>query len=262
MKKVEILLTKVIISVTAICLIVLGAVLSEPPIKTQAQNEVGAEGLLEDYSLSLEGNIQPNTSEFSPAMLDLIKDRQDFYAEYFVSALHSDLLGVESVYTLKTVNVDPMDKTLEVVGALETLTFTGKYRLNNPEDYPMVLAARLAIKNATDPRVKQELEDYAVRALNDITESLKPGRFEITWVLNHSIVYDQTTNTIIADTYSDVARDKLTGTDKIAWQDGSFVRQKPEIEPMADYMIFNTSVEDLAKGLLDQYNEIYAGHSQ
>jgi len=100
MKNKRALICKTFLSVVLISSIILVVVLLKPLGKVIAQNKNEADELLESVSSSLEGEKQADLIVNSPTMVELVINRQIFYDDYFTSALHSDLLGLQSEYTI------------------------------------------------------------------------------------------------------------------------------------------------------------------
>ncbi len=231
----------------------------QPAMRAQAQSLSSVQASLQSYADSLAGKVQPSLANYSPEMLNLIEDRQDFYQAFFFDALHSELLKGDSSYSEIILDQPSSDQTYQTVHAVETVNLTGISLLKDPINYPMYRAALLASQRATDTRVKQELDAYAARILNEVGESIKSGEYTISWTLNHTITYDLKTGRIVKDSFTDVAKDRMAGTDIVTWNMDTFSRQQPKIESFPDYEMYHSSIEELANGLLEQYNQIFKG---
>lgn len=66
---------------------------------------------------------------------------------------------------------------------------------------------------------------------------------------------------IVQDSFTDAANDNPKGCDNVSWIDGEFVRRKPHLTRMPDYMIYHTPVEELGKSLLETCSRAYGGQA-
>ncbi len=221
-------------------------------------NKEGVETLSLDYSKSLSSGKIINESNYSPMMIKLINERRDFYKEFFDIGLHSDLLSIESDFKVESITKDNKQNNVYKVEAVETVTMNGKYRCSSPEDYPLVKAGKLALTKTENPEVKKEIESYIKSMIDGVNESVKEDSFEIIFIVEHNLILKSNKNgpMIIRDSFTDKASDNPEGHDNINWVNGKFMRKKQDLTKMPDYEIWHTPIEELAEGLLRDYEKI------
>lgn len=227
---------------------------SEIPI-----DEEDVKSVLMDYSKSLSTEQMTSEKNYSPMMKKLINERREFYKEFFDIGLNSDLLNIESEYSIESITKDDKQKNVYKVETVETVTMNGKYRCSSPEDYPLVKAGRLALTKTENPAVKKEIESYIKSMIDGANNSINEGSFEIVNFLKHDLIIKSNKNgpMIIQDSFTDKANDNPEGHDNISWVNGKFVRKKQDLTQMPDYVIWHTPIEELAENILDDYSRIY-----
>ncbi|MDY7041809.1 MAG: hypothetical protein SVX38_13210 [Chloroflexota bacterium] len=214
--------------------------------------------ILLDYSTCLSTGQVTKDSYYSPMMRDLLQDRRGFYKEFFDVGLHSDLLSIESDFTIESIVQDDEQGNLYNVKATEMVILHGKYRCSSPEEYPLVKSGRWALSRTDDPAVKKAIEGYIESMVDGVNESIKEGGFDIVFVVRHELVMsNEKSLRIVQDSFTDAANDNPEGTDNISWINGRFVRRKPDLTKMPDYVMYNTPIEQLGESLLDTYSRIF-----
>lgn len=173
--------------------------------------------------------------------------------------MNSELKKIESAYTVESVVQSSKDKNVVEVKTVEELTSTGKPFIKKVEDYPMVQAANWAISKTEDEAILRELKTYLQNTIDGVNDSIEQGEYEIVWIIQHQLTMDKKTNRILSDSYTDEATDNINGTDKVTWVDGHFMRNKPDLTLMPDYVINHTPIEELGQDLLDEYTKVFSG---
>jgi Tol biopolymer transport system component len=227
--------------------------------------EKEAEALLRDYSQALSSGQISHQAFYSPAMRDLIVERRDYYQEFLQVALHSDLLGIDSRYELRSVTPDAVEQGLYHVRAVEWVTLRGRYRQPTSEEYTPARAALWALARTDHPAVREALQDHLQREMASYLASLYiEDSYQMDWIVTHHLLVQQEADrfTIIQDTFDDRANDNPDGTDVVEWVDGQFLRRKPDLTLSPDYAIFHEpleTVEHLGQDLLRNYTRTYGG---
>lgn len=213
--------------------------------------EASVRGVLAAYSSDLSSGMPARGSLYSRQMKALLHARREFYDEFFLNALHSDLVSISSRYEVRSISEDPEQKGALVVNAAELLDFKGKYRLE-PEGHPIVKAAAWAMEHTDDPAERAGLQVlasmYSTAAQYNATEG-----YDTPFVLEHSltIVRKWTGFQIVRDSYTDAnPEDNPDGKDVIEWKDGMFARQQPDYWDYPDYSMYHMSIEQLGQSLL------------
>ncbi len=220
-------------------------------------NKEGVETLSLDYSKSLSTGKIINEQNYSPMMKKLINERRDFYKGFFDIGLYSDLLSIESEYSIESITKDEKQNNIYKVKAVETVTINGKYRCSSPEDYPLVKVGKLALSKTENPVIKKEIEEYVESHTDSAIEFIKEGSFEIVNFLKHDLIIKSNKNRlmIIQDSFTDKAKDNPEGHDNISWVNNRFIRKKQDLKQMPDYIIWHTPIEELAENLLSDYSK-------
>ncbi len=189
-------------------------------------------------------------------MKDLLQERKLFYNEFFNNALHSNLVSISSTYDIRSIDKDTQKENTFVVKAAELIHFTARYRLE-ADGHPLTLAANWAIVHTDDPEVKQRLTQYISMNETSAYRSSTEG-FDTDFVVEHSLIIRLETNKllILQDAYTDAnPQDNPNGTDVMEWQNGQYIRTKPDYSGYPDYKIYHTTIEELGKTLLDDYSK-------
>jgi len=203
------------------------------------------------YSKDLPGGTPSRKLQYSRQMKALLKERREFYTEFFLNALHSDLTSITSIYEIRSIAEDPERKGVFVVSAAEVLDLRGKYRLE-PDGHPIVKAAAWARDHTDDPAERAGLQVLA-SMYNTAAQYNATEGHETTFVLEHSltIVRKWTGFQIVEDAYTDVnPQDKTDGNDVVEWKDGMFARQQLDYWDYPDYSMYHMSIEQLGESLL------------
>lgn len=217
--------------------------------------------ILTDYSQHLNSGKTSHPSFYSSPMEALIKNRRDFYNEFFSTGLHTNLTTINSDFHVDTATLIVTSNTNHIV-LLETVTMFGYPIINQADDYPMISAARWAISNTDDESVKQALERYIDSTTYGVNDSISNG-VQIVFRVYHSIDIENKKgqSKIIKDEFTDKEIDNGNGDDNVTWSNGNPVRSKPDLTQMPDYTIYHTPVNTLGKQLLEDYTKAYGGTS-
>jgi len=250
-----------------------GAVMAQEPLPPSnvdqiSQNDI--EAVLSDYSRALFTGRVTQHAYYTPTMEDFVQERGSFYEELFDVGLHSTLDSVESEFVFESgrsdVEVSKLSNDHLSVKVAEIVTLHGMYN-SSPEKSPLVRAGRWALSQTDNEAVKRALEQYIQSVVEDVSKSSKEG-FEIEFVVRHELVITNGTDgpQIVQDSFTDQDNVNPSGTDKVSWIDGRYVRNKPDLTGMPDYVIHVTPMEQLGEGLLSYYTGIYGeraplGHS-
>lgn len=224
---------------------------------TQITPEI--QSLLSDYSDYLNAGETPHRESFSSAMTSLVQDRREYYQEYFTTALHSNLISSQFEFDLES-NVAVVQKGNSYnVQIWEIVTLQGSPMIKQPEDYPLIQAAKWAIDQTSDPTVVTALEKYIDSWSTEISDSGING-FEMTFLIRHNLRIENNKGQleIIRDEFTDKSGDDPEGIDNIVWANGGFIRNKPDFTQFPDYKFHNTPIEELGQQLLADYTRIYA----
>ena len=253
MRRIKFLLVFVLLALIGSTTLAIG---QRPADTISTEEDVRA--VLLDYSASLSIGHVATESYYSPAIRDLLQERRGFYAEFFGVGLHSDLLSIESDFTMESLVEDSGQDELYHVGAVETVTLHGRYRCLSPEEYPLIRSGRWALAKAEDPTVKKAIEGYIERMMDGINRSVKEDSFEAVFIVHHNLVVNSSKKglKIVQDSFTDAANDNPEGHDSVSWVDEEFVRHRPDLTKMPDYEIYHTSVEEMGESLLDTYSRI------
>ncbi len=212
--------------------------------------------LLAAYSQDLAGDFLADGSIYSAVMKELLQERKLFYNEFFYNALHSNLVSISSTYDVRSIDMDAQNENTFTVKAAELIYFTARYRLE-ADGHPLTLAANWAIAHTDDPKVKQRLAQYISMNETSTYRNSTQG-YDTNFVVEHTFIIRQETNKflILQDAYTDAnPQDNPTGTDVIEWQNGNYIRRKPDYSGYPDYKIYHTPIEELGQTLLDDYSK-------
>lgn len=190
----------------------------------------------------------------------LAQERREFYQEFFTKGLHVNLVKIDSSFETDKEFVTAQKGTSYTLQLNEVITFQGEPFTKSPEEYPLIQAAQWAIENATSTEIQDALKAYIESTSEGVLESAQNG-VEITFVLRHTIEIDASSGKtrIVRDSFTDKGIDNPDGFDVVEWSTDTFIRREPKWEQMPDYVIYNASIEDLGKILLDDYSAAYVG---
>lgn len=217
----------------------------------RADVEASVQTILAAYGRDLSNGTPSRGSLYSRQMKALLQERREFYDEFFLNALHSDLVSISSRYEIRSISEDPEEKGILVVSAAELLDFKGKYRLE-PDGHPIVKAAAWAMEHTDDPAERAGLEMLA-SMYNTAAQYNATEGYDTAFVLEHTltIVLKWTGFQIVEDAYTDAnPQDNPDGKDVIEWKGGMFARQQPDYWDYPDYSMYHMSVEQLGQSLL------------
>jgi len=188
-------------------------------------------------------------------MKDLIKDRRDYYSEYFDIGLHSKLLSIDSKFLFDdpSVSITQSDSQYQVA-INETVDFLGRYHAPSIGDFPLIKASKWALKEATSDDERDEIKSRIKLIEKDVAHSSGPDGFTTTFLIHHEflIADNGTTLQILQDDFTDKAQDIGEGVDNVRWENGKFVRSKPDHTKSPNFIIWNKkSVEELGQEYLE-----------
>jgi hypothetical protein len=251
-------------SILAVLLITIlvsaSATISTHPAYAEANYDKELGVILGEYSNYLKTGETKSPDYFSTDMDNLVSNRRSHYDKFFDVALNSKLLEISSSYATDNSTLISQDSATITVAISEEINFVGKAKTKSVDEYPMIKAAKqastlaerkLAKDNKKLAAVKKELDAYVASTRNAIDESVK-NKYEITNIVRHEFVFsvEEDGLKMIQDSFSDQAKDNLEGTDIVYWENSQFYRIEPDLKASPDYVINNTPVEILAKGLL------------
>jgi putative amidase-like protein len=216
--------------------------------------------LLVDYSQYLNSGKTLHQPSYSASMETLVKDRRDYYNEFFAVGLHTDLTSIKSEFHPEDAMVTKTGNVYHVE-VLEMVTMFGSPNLNSAEDYPMIPAAHWAISKTEDENVKKALEEYITNTTEAVNDSIING-VETQFRIKHKIDIIERKNgqmQFSKDIFTDKEIDNGDGVDNVSWINDHPSRSKPDLTQMPDYRIYHTSIEVLGQQLLDDYTKAYGG---
>ena len=213
--------------------------------------------VLASYSQDLATGIAPHDALYSPLMTALLPERRLFYTEYFSAGLHSDLVLISSTYTLREIAEIPGQKDLYEVKAAESLHFRARYRYSAEQGYPPIDAARWAIAHTDNSAVQKRLEQRIDLLTTGLVQNVEGYDVDYLHVEHDLIVARHPDGfEILQDAYTDAnPQDNPLGTDVIERQPGGFTRHKPDFTQWEMYAAYHTSIEELGRTLLSDYEK-------
>lgn len=232
----------------------------QPKASLVGQVPDNIKALLVDYSQYLNSGETLHQPFYSTSMKTLVKDRRDYYNEFFAVGLHTDLTSIKSEFHLEDAVVTKTGNVYHVE-VLEIVTMFGYPNLNSAEDYPMIPAARWAITKTDNENVKRSLEQYIANTTDAVNDSISKGA-ETQFRIRHNINIIVAKNgqmQFVKDIFTDKEIDNGDGVDNVSWINDHALRSKPDLTGMPDYRIYHTSNEVLGQQLLDDYTNAYGG---
>lgn len=219
--------------------------------------------LLTNYSQLLEDGTTSHKEYYSAPIMTLAQERREFYQKFFTKGLHVNLMKIDSSFeTDKEFKefTTAQKGTSYILQLNEVITFQGEPFTKFPEEYPLIQAAQWAIENSPSTEIQDSLKAYIESTAEGVLESAQNG-VEITFVIRHTIEFDASSGKlrIVRDSFTDKGIDNPDGFDVVEWSADTFIRREPKWEQMPDYVIYNASIEDLGKILLNDYSAAYAG---
>lgn len=216
--------------------------------------------LLTNYSQLLESGTTSHKEYYSAPIMALAQERREFYQEFFTKGLHVNLMKIDSSFETDKEFTTVQKGKSYILQLDEVVTFQGEPFTKSPEEYPLIQAAQWALENATSAETQDALKAYIESMTEGVLESAQNG-VEITFVIRHTIEIDASSGKtrIVRDSFTDKGIDNPDGFDVVEWSTDTFVRREPKWEQMPDYVIYNVSIEELGKILLDDYSAAYAG---
>ncbi len=214
--------------------------------------------LLIDYSQYLNSGKTLHQPSYSASMETLVKDRRDYYNEFFAVGLHTNLTSIKSEFHLEDAVVTKTGNIYHVE-VLEMVTMFGYPNLSSAEDYPMIPAAHWAILKTGNENVRKALDEYIANTTEAVNKSILSG-VEIEFRVRHNIDILETKNgqiQFVKDTFTDKEIDNGDGVDNVNWFSGQSARSKPDLTGMPDYRIYHTPIGVLGQQLLDDYTKAY-----
>jgi len=194
---------------------------------------------------------------YSPLIKELLQERRLFYTEYFSVGLHSDLVLISSTYTLREIAEIPSQKDLYEVKAAESLHFRARYRYSAEQGYPPIDAARWAIAHTNNSAVQKRLEQRIDLLTTGLIQNV--AGYDVDYLhVEHDLVIARHRDgfEILQDAYTDAnPQDNPSGTDVIEWRPGGFRRHKPDFTQWEMYAAYHTSIEELGRTLLSDYEK-------
>jgi hypothetical protein len=212
--------------------------------------------LLAAYGRDLASGAAADPSLYSADMQALVQERRGFYQDFFLNALHSDLVSLKSSYENISVSRDLVHGNSWTVKAGELIETTAAYKLE-PDGHPMLKAAEWAIEHTSDRQTKTELQAFAAM-INTASYRHSTEGYETSFILQHTLVIVKKWKgfQIVEDSFTDAnPQDNPAGTDVVRWQDGTFARQPVDYSSYPDYSMYHTSIEVLGQRLLDDYSK-------
>jgi hypothetical protein len=181
----------------------------------------------------------------------LIIERQNYYKEFFEKGLHSNLVSINSQFNTSEGVTFSKTGDSNKVNVIEKVTMVGNPIVTSPDDYPLIQAAKWAIKQTNNADVKNHLYQYLKSMTRGVQKSADEG-VTIVFLINHDIAIgvEKGQAKIIGDTFSDKSTDNGEGFDNVSWTDNKYTRITPEWEKMLDYQIYNVPIETLGEYLL------------
>lgn len=243
-----------------IILIATSGFVEQPKVLPVGQVPDNIKVLLADYSQHINSGKTSHLSFYSAPVETLVKNRRDFYNEFYNIGLHTNLDSIKSEFNLETAIVTVATNTSHVE-LIETVTMFGYPIISKAEDYPMIPAAQWAISKTDDVSVKQALERYIATTTYGVSDSISNG-VEITFRVHHNIDVQLKRGQLqfTKDEFTDKEIDS-NGVDDVTWVNGGPARSKPDLTQMPDYAIYHSSIEVLGQQLLDDYTRAYGGTS-
>lgn len=214
--------------------------------------------LLVDYSQYLNSGETLHQPFYSASMKTLVKERRDYYNEFYAVGLHTNLTSIKSEFHAEDAIVTKTGNVYHVE-VLEMVTMFGYPILSSAEEYPMIPAARWAISQTENANVKKALGDYIANTTDAVNDSILKGA-ETEFRVRHKIDIIETKNSqrqFIKDIFNEKEIDNGDGFDTIHWINGQFVRSKPDLTQMPDYVIYHTPTHVLGQQLLSDYTKAY-----
>jgi len=220
----------------------------------QISSEV--EALLNDYSAFLSSGTTASDSSYSEVVKELVRERRSFYEEFFDKGLVCDLVEIKSEFHFEIPAEQPEADALKVE-AVELVTLSGNNRLSSPNDYPPIKAARWALTQNPNNTARKQIKAYLESTIEGVKETIENG-FEVTMVLDHDLLIRRVNGVlqIAEDPFTDENPiDNPGGLDVIVWENGNFVRVKPDFAKMPEALLYGTPVQQLGKPFLKVGNE-------
>jgi len=210
------------------------------------------EALLNDYSAFLSSGTTTSDSSYSGVVKKLVMERRSFYEEFFDKGLVCDLVEIKSEFLFEIPAEQPEADALKVE-AVELVTLSGNNRLSSPEDYPPVKAARWALTQNPNNIARRRIEAYLESMIEGVKETIENG-FEVTVVLDHDLLIRRVNGVlqIAEDQFTDENPiDNPAGLDVIVWENGNFIRIKPDFAKMPEALLYSTPVQQMGKPFLE-----------
>ncbi len=213
--------------------------------------------VLASYSQDLSNGFATRDALYSAPMKELLLERRLFYTEYFSVGLHSDLVLISSTYTLREITEISGPQDLYQVKAAESLHFRARYRYSAEQGYPPIEAARWAIAHTNNSAVQKRLEERIDLLITGLVQAV--DGYDVDYLhVEHDLVIARHPDglEILQDAYTDAnPQDNPLGTDVIEWQPGAFSRHKPDFTQWEGYAAYHTSIEELGRILLNDYEK-------
>jgi len=214
--------------------------------------------LLADYSRCLGSGVTLYQASYTPAMLNLIKERHEFYAEYYETGLHLNLEVLKPSFYIEDSTSEQIGNNVTRITVSEMVTMYGHPIITEAEQYPLIMAGQWALAHTENKAVQEGLQNYLKYAIEGANESISQG-VTISYPVQHviDIVSQNGFLKIIRDEFTDKASDNGEGMDNVTWIDGNPVRKRPDFAAMLEYEIYHTPIEVLGQRLLDDYSKGY-----
>lgn len=248
------------LSMMLVLLMITSGFAEKPKTLSAGQVPDNIKVLLTDYSQHMYSGNTLRQSFYSKAMEELIKERRNYYNDFYSVGLHTNLTSIKSEFHLEDATVTKTGNVYHVE-ILETVTMFGYPNLSSAEDYPMILAARWAISQIDNENLKKALEEYIANTTDAVNDSILNGA-ETVFRVKHKIDILETKNgqkQFIKDIFNEKEVDNGEGLDTINWVNGHFARSAPDLTQMPDYVIYHTPTDVLGKQLLEDYTKAYGG---
>ncbi|WP_041455056.1 amidase domain-containing protein [Anaerolinea thermophila] len=256
---------RIYVAAVVITTVVIGTI-GAVPLSTASASSVNEQTisqdvkiLLSDYSMYLSNGQIFRPAYYTVEMEKLIQERRAYYDEFFNVGLHINLLQIKSEFLVDEKTTEKRDGDTIHVHITEKVTLLGTPKISSSKEYPLIQAAYWAISETDDTRVKNALENFIENMSEGVNESIRDG-VEIAFIVHHDIVIkagDKGQFQFISDSFTDKSNDNIEGNDNVAWSDNEFTRSKPDLTRMPDYIIYNTTIEEIGKWLLDDYSRSY-----
>ncbi len=104
---------------------------------------------------------EAKTDLLDKQIIDLTKERNEYYSKFFINGLHSTLSSVESEFLSDSIDKYLVSSTGDIeFEVLEKVVLIGKYQAKSEMDSPLIEAAEWAISQTENQYVSYKLSTY------------------------------------------------------------------------------------------------------